>query len=314
MSFSDKVQFIKVQPGNVGQRLDNFLMRQLKGVPRSRVYRLIRRGEVRVNKKRAKPDNRLEAGDTVRIPPYSGVAESSIPRPGPGLSQHLLDSILLESGQFLVLNKPAGLAVHGGSGIRLGLIEALRQVHPAGDALELAHRLDRDTSGCLVVAKNPQYLKGLQKQLKAKTVEKTYLALVLGSWPGTLVEVDAPLKRDELRGGERIVRVDAAGKASKTRFRVLERFQGATLLEAMPETGRTHQIRVHCQHAGHPIIGDDKYLHSRQLEGLSGPLASHGDLCLHASQIVFKDADSGENVSVQAVLGGSFQQLLDTLK
>jgi 23S rRNA pseudouridine955/2504/2580 synthase len=314
MSFSDKVQFIKVEPANVGQRLDNFLMRQLKGMPRSRVYRLIRKGEVRVNKKRAKPENRLEKGDTVRIPPYSGPAEASIPKPSPGLGQLLLDSILKETDQYLVLNKPAGLSVHGGSGIRLGLIEALRQLHPAGADLELVHRLDRDTSGCLVVSKNSIALKALQEQLKAKTVDKHYLALVRGNWPETLVEVDAPLARQEAANGERIVRVDPEGKASRTRFKVLKHFESASLVEAMPETGRTHQIRVHCQQAGHPIIGDDKYLHSRQQQALPAPLAAHKDLCLHAAKISFQDPDRQQRVTVEAKLAGSFHQLLQRLQ
>lgn len=314
MQFNDKVQFIKVEPPHEGQRLDNFLMRLLKGVPRSRVYRLIRRGEVRVDKKRAKPEKRLACGETVRIPPYAGQDPSTPPPPSPQLSQALQDSIVSEQAGYLVLNKPAGLAVHGGSGIRLGLIEALRQIRPEWQGLELAHRLDRDTSGCLVIAKDAGFLKDLHSQLKAKTVVKRYLALVHGHWPETLVEVDAPLLKNELSSGERMVRVDATGKPSRTRFRVLARYPGATLVEALPETGRTHQIRVHCQSAGYPIVGDEKYVQTRLAAGLEGPLAGAKNLCLHADSIRFTEPDSGAEVSYRAELDSRFRQLLDALE
>lgn len=313
MASNDKVQFVKVSTGQVGQRLDNFLLGQLKGVPRSRIYRLVRRGEVRINKKRAKPDTRLESGDTVRIPPYTGPQQTPVPAPGEKLRRTLERSILHEDDNFLVLNKPAGLAVHGGSGIRLGLIEALRQLRPEWSDLELAHRLDRDTSGCLIIAKNTIFLRSLHGQLKAKTVKKSYLALVHGSWPETLVEVDAPLQKNELGSGERIVKVDPAGKPSRTLFRVIQRFTDVTLIEAMPETGRTHQIRVHCLSTGHPIVGDAKYAHGKHREGLAEPMASRENLCLHASKIQFSDPDSGRPVEFSAELDGEFQSLLDEL-
>lgn len=313
MASNNKVQFVKVSAGQVGQRLDNFLLGQLKGVPRSRIYRLVRRGEVRINKKRAKPDTRLETGDTVRIPPYTGPQQTPVPAPGEKLRRTLEQSILQESDQYLVLNKPAGLAVHGGSGIRLGLIEALRQIRPEWADLELAHRLDRDTSGCLVISKNTRFLRGLHGQLKAKTVKKSYLALVHGSWPENLVEVDAPLQKNELSSGERIVRVDAAGKPSRTLFRVVQRFREVTLIEAMPETGRTHQIRVHCLSTGHPIVGDAKYAHGKHREGLAEPMASYDNLCLHASKIQFTDPESGRAVEIAAELDKQFQSLLNQL-
>ena len=309
---SDKVQFVRIEELQHGQRLDNFLLRHLKGVPRSRVYRLIRRGEVRVNKKRSKPEQRLERGDQVRIPPYAGPEQQAPGKPGEGLQQLLLDSILREEEAFLVLNKPAGLAVHGGSGIRLGLIEALRQMRPEWRHLELAHRLDRDTSGCLVIAKNPIYLKPIQKQFKARDVEKQYLALVHGAWPGELSEIAVPLQKNELSGGERVVRVDPAGKPARTAFRVSERFADATLLEVAPETGRTHQIRVHCQHAGHPIVGDAKYVHDHHT-GANARLNKADTLCLHAWKIRFTDPAGGGEIHVEAPLDRHFQAFLDAV-
>ncbi len=313
MATSNKVQFVKISAAQVGQRLDNFLLGQLKGVPRSRIYRLVRRGEVRINKKRAKPDTRLEPGDTVRIPPYTGSDQPPKPAPGEQLKQTLLDCIICEEAQYLVLNKPAGLAVHGGSGIRLGLIEALRQMRPEWTELELVHRLDRDTSGCLVISKNPIFLRELHSQLKAKTVHKHYLALVHGQWPDTLVEVDAPLQKNELSSGERIVRVDPDGKRSRTLYRVIRHFKETTLIEAMPETGRTHQIRVHCLSTGHPIVGDAKYAHGKHRASLPDTLASNTPLCLHASKIEFTEPESGQVVSVEASLDSRFQSVLDTV-
>lgn len=313
MSFSDKVQLVTVDPDHDGQRLDNFLMRLLKGVPRSRIYRIIRKGEVRVDKKRAKPEKRLAAGQQVRIPPFSGPAENPPPAPSPRLQKLLLASLLTEHPDYLVLNKPAGLAVHGGSGIRLGLIEAVRQMQPAWAAAELAHRLDRETSGCLLIALNGKCLKDLQAQFKARSVAKHYLALVHGEWPDELQDVSAALRKNEVIGGERIVRVAADGKPARTRFRVLQRFTGATLVEASPETGRTHQIRVHCQFAGHPIVGDDKYVQAQLKDEHIAGLASNRQLCLHAARLGFLEPQSGRAVEFTASLDEQFQGLLDRL-
>jgi len=313
VSFSDKVQFVSVEPDHDGQRLDNFLMRHLKGVPRSRIYRLIRKGEVRVDKKRAKPEKRLESGQLVRIPPFSGPADASPPAPSERLQQLLRSSLLTEQPDYLVLNKPAGMAVHGGSGIRLGLIEALRQMQPDWRSAELAHRLDRDTSGCLLVALNGKSLKALQQQFKAKTVGKHYLALVHGEWPESVLEVDAALRKNEVSSGERVVRVAADGKPARTGFRVLRRFNGATLVEAAPETGRTHQIRVHCQHVGHPIVGDDKYAQSQLRDARIDQLTSNRQLCLHAARLGFAEPHSGRAVEFTATLDEQFQALLDEL-
>lgn len=256
---SEKVQFLTIDEECQGQRLDNFLVSRLKGVPKSAVYRVIRKGEVRVNKGRAKPDRKLQAGDVVRVPPMR-VAERETTLAGPRLQQLLSDAILAETEGFLVVNKPSGLAVHGGSGISLGMIEALRQLRPELRYLELVHRLDRETSGCVLVAKKRSMLRYLQDLFREKKrIRKRYLALVKGAWPQSARVVDAPLLKNELQGGERVVRVDSAGKPSQTLFEVVESFESATLVQATPVTGRTHQIRVHARYKGCPLAGDDKY-------------------------------------------------------
>lgn len=283
------VRTVQVTEKSSDQRLDNFLLRELKGVPRTRIYRLIRRGEVRVNKKRAKPETRLSAGDKVRIPPLHLLDSPKLPEPSPGLTTLLEQSILHEDGNLLVLNKPPGLAVHQGTGIRLGLIEAIRQIRPNWRDAELAHRLDRDTSGVLIVCKNSRALRNIQGQFKEKRVEKRYHALVQGRWHDTVTEIKAPLTRVLAESGERFVRVDPAGKPSATRFTILEKFPLSTLMEAYPMTGRTHQIRVHCQYAGHPILGDSKYgVFARAENGKSGSEAAAKYLCLHAAELQFQ--------------------------
>ena len=303
------VQFRKVPQAQDGQRLDNFLIRRMRGVPRSRIYRIIRRGEVRVNKKRCKPEHKLQCGDEVRIPPFFGSAEPKPGKVGPGLQDLLLDSVLYEDEQLLVMNKPAGLAVHGGTGIRLGLIEALRQLRPEWSEMELAHRLDRDTSGCLVISKKTRFLKHIQNELKARNVNKKYLALVHGKGPESLVMIDVALQKNAIGVGERIVTVDASGKPSITCFKLLQRFAHASLLEVRPETGRTHQIRVHCQHAGHALVGDSKYT----CRGADKSLSRIKNLCLHAWKIEFSVPDSKRPIRVQASVDKSMQSLIDSL-
>ncbi|MGI9251089.1 MAG: RluA family pseudouridine synthase [Pseudohongiellaceae bacterium] len=292
-----------------GQRLDNYLIRRMRGVPRSRIYRLIRQGEVRVNKKRSKPDYKLACGDEVRLPPYRG-ADTPIPgKPTPGLSQLLLDAVIHEDEDCLAINKPAGLSVHGGSNIPLGIIEALRQIKPEWRQAELAHRLDRDTSGVLLMARTAPALKALQAQFKAKTVNKSYLALVHGHWDAATTVVNAPLKKGELSSGERMVRVMPDGKPALTRFRIHTRYEAATLLEALPDTGRTHQIRVHCQHAGHAVVGDAKYTTPNSQQTLKR--VKH--LCLHAAALSFTHPASGATLELQAEPDSRFVALLETL-
>ena len=301
------VRLVAVEADYVGQRIDNFLMRELKGVPKSRIYNLLRRGEVRVNKSRAKPDYKLQAGDIVRVPPVRVAVreESVVPL---GLDAGLRSAILYEDAGLLVINKPSGLAVHGGSGISLGLIEALRQMYPEQRHLELVHRLDRDTSGCVMVAKKRSVLKQLHELLKArKGVDKRYLALVGGKWPARKQQVNAPLQKNVLSSGERMVRVELEGKKSVTEYTLLRRVAGASLIEARPVTGRTHQIRVHCQYAGYPILGDDKYgddeadANFRKL-GLKR-------LFLHAHSLAFNL--DGKRISVVAPLPSELEKVLE---
>jgi len=250
---------ITVDAEEANRRLDNFLVARLKGVPRTHVYRIIRSGEVRVNSRRVLASHRLEAGDRVRIPPVRQ-APGTAGRPvRPGSAGWIETHILYEDPDLLVLDKPTGLAVHGGSGVSLGAVELLRAARPDARFLELVHRLDRDTSGCLMFAKRASSLRQLQAQFRAGEVEKIYLALLVGRLRAEERLVDAPLLTTERRGGERHVRVDAGGKPAATRMMVEERLPGTTLVRVALLTGRTHQIRVHAAHIGLPLAGDPRY-------------------------------------------------------
>jgi len=260
------VHHLTVDEESSGQRLDNFLIRELKGVPKTRLYRALRKGEVRVNKGRVKADYRLVVGDLVRIPPLSRPAASAPPIVPRYWSEQIGQRIVYEDRDLLVINKPSGLAVHGGSGLNFGLIECLRQMRPEDRYLELVHRLDRDTSGLILIARRPAMLRELHRQLREDKIDKRYLALVRGNWPRSLRVVEAPLAKNVLQSGERMVRVTKEGKRSVTEFSIVEKLPGATLVEARPITGRTHQIRVHAQHAGFPLLGDDKYSDERTRE------------------------------------------------
>jgi 23S rRNA pseudouridine955/2504/2580 synthase len=287
------VQLIEVAPELAGQRIDNFLRTQLKGVPKTLIYRILRKGEVRVNKGRIKPEYKLQAGDIVRVPPLR-LAERDEPEPlAQGLLERLEAAIVYEDKALIVLNKPAGIAVHGGSGLNYGVIEAFRQLRPEAKDLELVHRLDRDTSGLLMIAKKRSMLRHLHEALRGDGVDKRYMALVRGHWATAKKQVNAPLQKSNLRSGERMVEVDGEGKEALTLFRVLRRFgEFATLVEAKPVTGRTHQIRVHAKHAGHSIAGDSKYGDddfTREIRELGGKR-----LFLHAYELVVPLPDGGE--------------------
>ena len=254
------VQYLTIDPEYSGQRIDNFLLRILKGVPKSYIYRIVRKGEVRINKGRIKADYRLQSGDQLRIPPLRMATQAPPTKPGKWVLESLANAILYEDNGLLVINKPSGIAVHGGSGINYGVIEALRELRPQEKGLELVHRIDRDTSGCLMLAKRRSALRGYHQQLQQGEIEKRYLAMIAGNWGGEQRRrVDAPLQKNTLRSGERVVRVDPEGKHALTLFQVVESFSQVTLVEALLRTGRTHQIRVHLAHLGTPILGDEKY-------------------------------------------------------
>ncbi|MBR9906560.1 MAG: 23S rRNA pseudouridine(955/2504/2580) synthase RluC [Gammaproteobacteria bacterium] len=306
---SQGVRFQTVEAGYQEQRIDNYLMAQLKGVPKSLVYRILRKGEVRVNKKRVKPEYKLQVGDIIRIPPVRVAEANPLPSAKLDQVQALQDHILYEDDVLMVMNKPAGLAVHGGSGLQFGLIESLRALRPDAKQMELVHRLDRETSGCILIAKRRSALRSLHEQLRNKTMDKQYLALVRGQWQKHVKLIAAPLLKNTLKSGERVVRVDVEGKPSETRFRIVEKYAQCTLVEASPITGRTHQIRVHALHAGHPIACDPKYGdaefdQSMQQLGLNR-------LFLHAHQLTFSHPQTGKAVTVNAPLD---DMLMNTLK
>ncbi|TNF34324.1 MAG: 23S rRNA pseudouridine(955/2504/2580) synthase RluC [Gammaproteobacteria bacterium] len=304
------VRLVTIDEDRAGQRLDNFLMAELNGVPKSRIYRMLRTGEVRVSGRRAKASDRLQAGDKVRIPPVREAARAEKPVLPDALKEAIRSRILLEQPGYLVVNKPAGLAVHGGSGVSFGLIEVLRQLFP-GEALELAHRLDRDTSGCILVARSRKALLSLHRQLREQEMDKAYWALVKGKWPAHCRTVTAPLEKNQLQSGERMVRVSQSGKESATEFRVLRRFAVATLVEAKPLTGRTHQIRVHGRHAGHPLAGDPKYGD----DDFNKQMKEQGlkRLFLHAASLSFADPQTGKAVTVSAPLDPELDAVLEQL-
>ncbi len=307
------VQYITISADLAGQRIDNFLRTLLKGVPKSLIYRIVRKGEVRVNKKRVKPEYKLADGDELRIPPVRQSASELAP-----VSVHLdkvaalADAVLYEDESLLILNKPSGTAVHGGSGLSFGVIEGLRALRPDARFLELVHRLDRDTSGVLLIAKKRSALRALHEQLRMKGMQKDYLALVRGEWPSHNKVVAAPLVKNILASGERIVRVGSEGKPSETRFKVEERFTRATLVKASPVTGRTHQIRVHAQFAGHPIAFDDRY-GDADFDRLLKETGLRR-LFLHAAALRFDHPATGETLRIEAPLDHELRQCLAYLR
>ncbi len=305
---------LEIGPDAAGQRIDNFLLTRLKGAPKSLIYRILRRGEVRVNRGRIKPSYRLQAGDSVRIPPVRLGEPRTPARPNQRVLDELEAAILYEDKRLLVLNKPSGLAVHGGSGVSFGVIEALRALRPEAHYLELVHRLDRETSGCLVIAKKRSALRALHALLRGEGeegVDKRYLALVKGRWEGGPRRVEAPLHKNVLKSGERIVVVDPAGKAALSLFKPLTIYDDASLVEVRLITGRTHQVRVHAAHAGHPIAGDDKYgdpEFNRRMAGLGLKR-----LFLHARSLGF-ELEGGAPVQVNAPLDDDLNRVLDALE
>jgi len=315
---SPGARLVRVPDDRAGQRLDNFLLGQLKGAPRSLVYKLVRSGQVRVNGGRAKAERRLEGGDEVRIPPVRLEAAEARGTPARGLLDAMEAAILFEDARLLVVDKPSGVASHGGSGISFGAIETLRALRP-NQSLELVHRLDRDTSGVLVVAKKRSALSELQALMRedsapggGRGLRKRYLALLVGRMPDGVMSVDAPLHVGLRQGGERHVQVDAAGKPSLSHFRVLERRGGHSYCEVRIETGRTHQIRAHAKHIGHPVAGDDKYGDpdvNRRLRDQAGLRR----LFLHAASLEFALDDGATPYVLNAPLPADLVAVLDRL-
>jgi len=315
---SPSVKTLTVDEDSAGQRLDNFLMRHLKGVPKTHVYRIIRSGEVRVNKGRASAEQRVEAGDLVRLPPVRISAQVQAKADAPAPAREF--PVLMEDEAMMAIDKPAGVAVHGGSGVSFGVIEQLRRARPASANLELVHRLDRETSGVLLVAKKRSALKNLQDQFRDRETGKTYLALVLGLWPSNKKVIDSPLMKYTVPNGqgegERRVKVvgkdDPNGMRSITLVRVARTVGPYTLLEVTIKTGRTHQIRVHLASQGHPIAGDDKYGDFEQNKILQKMGLKR--MFLHAWQLKFQHPQSGRLVTLQAPLPPELKNFVDSVQ
>jgi len=306
------VRHVQAGEGDAGQRIDNFLLRHLRNVPRSRVYRILRTGQVRVNGKRIGPEFKLSEGDEVRIPPVRLDPKPPAAAPSRSLREYIDTSVLFEDRDLLVINKPAGIAVHGGSGLSFGVIEALRAMRPELHELELVHRLDRETSGCLVVAKRRATLRELHALLREREMEKTYLALLCGRWPFGKKTLDLPLMTNLKQGGERVVKVHADGQQALSTFSPIKQFaKTATLVEVSIGTGRTHQIRVHAAHAGYPIAGDEKY-GDREREA---PIKALGlnRMFLHASRLRFQRQNAPEPFQIEAPLPVELKDVLDRL-
>lgn len=312
----DRVNFVEIDASSEGQRLDNFLVRILKGVPKSHIYRIVRAGEVRVNKKRAAVDTRLAEGDLVRIPPIRVARETGDRREAPGIGEDELP-VLFEDKDLLIVNKPAGLAAHGGSGVRFGLIERLRAQRPAAPFLELAHRLDRDTSGALIVAKTRRALVRIHEMQREGKVGKHYRLLVDGDWVNERQHVRLPLTKYTLASGERRVKVDEEnGLKAHTIFTVIERFGDVTLLDAELKTGRTHQIRVHASQSGFALVGDDKYGdYARNEQFAKGALGmKFSRMFLHAWRLDFCHPVTGEPLTIVAPMDDTLTALVETLR
>ncbi len=302
------VSLVEITSAQLNQRLDNFLFKRLDNVPRTRIYRIIRKGEVRINKKRCKPDYKLQIGDLVRIPPVNLAQEkpqkSQPPKP---VLTRLEQAVLFENDDILIINKPAGLAVHAGSGVDYGVIDAMRLLYQQTD-IELVHRLDRDTSGCLMLAKNRQALLAMQNLLRDNQLSKNYIAMVQGNWPREVTELNLPLKKFLLPNGERRVRVDSSGKAALSRVHLLRGGKSYSVIRVQLVTGRTHQIRVHCLSQGHAIVGDDKYGDSEFNRSMRQ--RNFKRLMLHAASLELPFCDYTSEVVINAPLPKEFETVL----
>jgi 23S rRNA pseudouridine955/2504/2580 synthase len=306
------VQHIIIEADYAGQRIDNFLMTRLKSLPKTRIYRLLRKGEIRVNKKRIEASYRLQAGDDLRLPPMHLESKVDLGEPSKRVVNKLTDCILYEDKGLMIINKPSGIPVHGGSQVSMGVVETLRKMYPQLTQLELVHRLDSDTSGVLILAKKRSVLREMHELLRAGNMHKVYWALTKGHWQKSELRVEAALSKNHLSSGERIVRVDAEGKASLTIFKPLTTYNGAMLVEATLHTGRTHQIRVHARYRSHPIAGDEKYGDkdfNKQMRTLGVKR-----LFLHAKRVAFTIPSSGQTINVEAPLPAELEASLVALE
>lgn len=302
------VQYLSITADLAGSRIDNFLLAHLKGVPKTHIYRILRKGEVRINKRRTQPSYKLQEGDRIRLPPLQTEPDNTPPRPGNQLMEYLASRILYEDPGLLIINKPSGIPVHGGSSVKLGVVEALRCMYPKLLQLELVHRLDAETSGCLVLAKKRSVLRELHELWRTRQVEKIYWTLTKGQWKETELRVDIPLLKNQLSSGERIVRVNTEGKPAVTVFRTLKKFAETSLMEVALETGRTHQIRVHARYRGHPVAGDEKY-GDKELNKQLKELGLRR-LFLHAYLIAFTLPSTGQQIKVTAPLDAELEGCL----
>jgi 23S rRNA pseudouridine955/2504/2580 synthase len=307
------VCYVAISNDQAGQRIDNFLIARLKGVPKSRIYRLLRKGEVRVNKRRVAAFYRLIEGDEVRLPPVMTAEKSVYAPPSKHTAELLRERILYEDDHFLILSKPAGISVHAGSTVRMGVIETLRHLYPALPHLELAHRLDSETSGCLILAKKKRILREIHALLREGKVNKRYFALTRGVWKAHELKVQLPLHKDYQEGGKHVVAVRQTGKPALTVFKALQTFDKvASLMEVQLFTGRTHQIRVHAQHQGHPIAGDDRYGDNE----FNKMMREWGlkRLFLHAKSIDFILPSSSQHITVEAPLDPELKAIITALE
>lgn len=301
-----EVKFFEIDENSAEQRLDNFLLRKLKGVPKSLIYKLIRKGQIRINGKRCKPLQKLEIADVVRVAPLVTSAQKTL-HLSEGLANQLRQNILWETEDYLILNKPAGLASHAGGGVDLGTIEALQLLRET-ESLFLVHRLDKGTSGCLLIAKNRMALLALQEMFKQRSVKKIYYAIVFGLWDKNITKIDLPLTTISGEDSKSVI-VDTNGKSAQTHFELLQEFGNFSLISASPITGRTHQIRVHCQSAGFPILGDDKYGDNYINKQLSAK--GYKRLFLHSHSLEFEDPFNKEQIKVQAPIDKNWQSFLE---
>ncbi|MDY0065899.1 MAG: RluA family pseudouridine synthase [Steroidobacteraceae bacterium] len=308
-----RVRYVQAGEGDAGQRIDNYLARVLKNVPRSAIYRILRTGEVRVNGGRVRPEYRLKAGDRVRVPPLHVKASGEAGAPSRSLRELIADAVIYDDRDLIVINKPAGVAVHGGSGVSFGVIEALRALEPQSAELELVHRLDRETSGCLLIARRRSVLRELHAALRERAMEKRYLALLCGRWPYGRKTIELPLKTNLKQGGERVVKVHAAGQAASSTFVPVRGFgKLATLMDVSIGTGRTHQIRVHAAHAGYPVAGDEKY-GDRERDAKLKPFGL-SRMFLHAHSLSFHRKGAEAPFTITAPLPPELQSVLDQLE